>query len=220
MHVYLYQSYENKMKILYFFTFCMLLALTAFTQVEYDYYINPVNTDTASQTFPFHKKLNTSGTNVSLRAGAGLSVFGKETVFNQWVAPEVKFSLSPRLHLCLGTMVMHNNFNNFTNTINNETFNINNSKLTQYFLFAQGEYFLNDNLSITGTTFKEISSLTINKQAISYNSLGMNIKLSENFSISTNYTFSKGINYYNLPGNYSSSQSVFPFNNNFSTFNW
>lgn len=209
------------MKTFYFIALCILLTFPVLAQVEKDYYVSPVGVDTTTQYLPFYKKSPFStGTHVSLQAGAGFSVFGKESVFNNWVAPQVNFELSPRFHLALGTMVMHNNLNSFSGSMNNEQFNSKNSGFTQYFLFAQGEYFLNDNISITGTTMHELPNLTINSQASNYNSVGMNIKLSDNFSISTSYTFSKGINYYGLPGNYSSRQSNFPFSNNFSNLNW
>jgi hypothetical protein len=212
------------MKTICFFIICSLLMLPAFTQVAGNHNSNPDSlSDSKTHPLSFHKKYNNLSfydrTHISIMTGASFSAIGKESMINTWIAPEIKYAVTPRLYISAGAMVMQSNLNNSPVSPDNENSNSKITGYTHYYLFAHGEYLLNDKITIRATTLQGLPNRSINPSPLSYNSIGMDIKLSDHFSIGADCVFSKGLNSYEMPVNNPFYHSTFPlYNNNF--VNW
>lgn len=169
------------------------------------------------KTIPFsmqngNKSFSISGkSRVSMSTGAGFSVFNKQNIFSTWVAPEISYSLTPRFHLTLGLMMMHCNINSFTRSLNGENIFPIMHDFTQYFLFAQGSYLLNEKVTLTGSTMHNFTGMFSNPYPSSVSSVGLNIKFSDSFSIGAACSVSKGVNNIGVQNYNPFHQQVFPF---------
>jgi len=133
---------------------------------------------------------------LSLQTGVSFFSIGKQSIFDKWVAPELTYSLTPKLNLTVGAVAMFSNYSGFQNNMNNEgvkTFSPNTVN-GQYFLFAQGSYLLNDRITLRGTIMKEVPNKQINPYALNINRVGVDFKVSDNFTISADYLRIKGYN--------------------------
>ena len=146
---------------------------------------------------------------LSLQTGVSFFSDGKESAFSKYIAPAATYNLTPQFHFTLGTVAMFSNAGYMNYSLNNEgvkTVSQNNNK-GQYFLFAQGEYLLNSNITLRGTFMREVPVNQINPNALSLGSVGVDFKITDNFSISADCRISKGynstlmhnINEYNFP---------------------
>jgi hypothetical protein len=205
----------KKMKSLYLFVVCMLLIFPVSAQLTLDQFVQQDSVAGAgSQRFASHKKFSKLSfydrTHVSLMAGAGYTAFGKEGVFSTWLAPEISYALTPKFRVSAGVMLMHGSLNNFGASLNNEGVNSGLAGSTQYYVFARGAYLLNDHITITAATMQSLSNRALGLSPVNYNSVGMNVKLSDHFSIGADCVISKGTNPYGAAVNNPFYYQAFP----------
>lgn len=150
-------------------------------------FLQKENSNYDKRPFSENKKLT-----VSLQTGAGVSFSGAGNTFNTWIAPEVNYKLTQKLKISVGTIAMNSNYYNLQNYINAEGKISNNERITQYFLYAKGEYRISDRVNLRGSTMREFSNVKFNSNPFSLNHIGIDIKLSERASISADFQISKG----------------------------
>jgi hypothetical protein len=201
------------MRFIYLFTI-LIFGLNGFSQNIGEYYVKP---DSSGSPIILNKSDNSSPTidkrpfsdnkriQVAFQTGASFSTMGNNSIFNTWVAPEIKYQVTPKFSLTAGTVAMYGNYGNLQNYISKENSLTNADRLAQYYLFAKGEYKLNDRITFRGTTMKEVSNTSINPNPYSLNHLGIDIKLRDNVFLSADVQVAKGRTpfgmYYNNPYN-------------------
>lgn len=210
----------------YILTFLLLIPFGfLFSQNPDDFYIKPDNTkfpttNTNNQiTQPQYDKRPFSENKkvqVQLSTGAGVMSFGGQTLFSTWVAPTVKYQLTPKFNLKVGAITMYGNMNNFQNYLYQENNTSKTDRLAQYYFFAQGEYKVNNKFTIRGTTMKEFSDQSLNPSPYSMNHIGFDYKISDKVTINADFLLSKG----NTPwGMYSNPYNQNSFFSSASPFN-
>ena len=158
---------------------------------------------------------------LSLQTGVSFFSNGKRSAFNNWIAPAITYDVTPKFNLSVGTIAMFGNPGYISNFSNESTTSLSqNTNKGHYFLYAQGAYLLNDRVTLRGTILKEIAPNQKNPQAIDFKSVGVDFKISDNFSISADYMVSKGYNG-SLMRNYNGfNASPFPLNGGFNNRMW
>lgn len=187
----------------YFLTFVFaLIQGIILSQNPDDFYVKPETVN-----FPTHTNKNqqfnlsqsdkrpfsdNKKVQVRLSTGASIMSFGGESLFNTWVAPEVKYQLTPKFNLKIGTVAMYGTMNNFQQYLYKENSVSQSEKLAQYFFYAQGEYKVTDKFTLRGTTMKEFSENSLNPSPYSMNHIGFDYKIKDNIMISADFLLAKG----------------------------
>jgi hypothetical protein len=206
----------SSMKINVLFILALFFVFPVFSQHTDDYYQPDSMAYFKGSPFSFGKPFSnhtiTDRTQISVQAGTACSFIGKENIFSSWIAPEISYALTPRLHVSTGVLMMHGNLNNLTSFYNKEALGSRTTGFTQNYFFAKGEYLLNDRVMFTAATMHQLPAPSNNPYPSSFNSIGMDVKLTDNFSISAGCTFSRDIriNSYETPGNNLFFHSAFP----------
>lgn len=186
----------------YFLTFLFILSCgILFSQNPDDFYVKPDgtkfptknNNNQLNQT-QYDKRPFSENKRVQVKVSTGASVmsFGGEALFNTWVAPEVKYQLTQKFSLKVGTVAMYGTMNNFQQYLYKENNTTQTDKLAQYFFYAQGEYKVSDKFTLRGTTMKELSDNSLNPSPYSMNHIGFDYKIKDNVIISADFLLSKG----------------------------
>jgi len=139
-----------------------------------------------------NKNLFLNKTNFSLNTGLSFYSFGKQNFIDKWIAPEITYKLTSKLHLTVGTVAMFSNFGSFQSMTNSEglkTFSKNTSG--QYFLFAQSDYLLSNKITLRGTILKEIPN-AMNPHPLNINRIGVDYKVSDRCTLSFDCNMVKG----------------------------
>ena len=201
------------MKTIFVLFFSMFLFLNTFSQnSEFeiksdsvtDYYMPSHNINKSNI-----KSLLSDKVHLSFQTGLSFYSCGKESVFEKWVAPAITYNFTQKFHFTIGTVATFSNpgFVNY-NLSNEGVKTISTNKNTgQYFLYAQGSYLLNDNITVRGTILRQVPDNKINPSALSFGQVGVDLKITDGFSISADCRISKGynasllhnINEYNFP---------------------
>ena len=182
-----------------------------FNQPNQYYELN--QNDTSAFLDPFEKKLK-----VRMEIGAGFGTgFQNSNFTNTFVSPQFFYNVSPKLSFNGGMILGKNNFYNSS------------SELTGYFpakgnftytyLYGEGQYQVNDKLSIRGMLYRESNmqnSPEINPRALNFENQGIMMEfqylINENFSIGAGFGVSNGNSpYFNNRRRYS---DPFMFNEN------
>ena len=153
--------------------------------------------------------------NLSFQTGISLCSFGKENIINKWIASGIEYNLSPKFQVKAGVLASFSN--NIFCTLNKENSPFYSSN--NYFLFISGDYILSDRITLSGSLLKEIPTGSMNPYAFNITNVGMNLKLSDRFSVGAGFTFVKGNNS-SFSGKNFNSNTAFPYNNNFNSFVW
>ena len=125
-----------------------------------------------------------------LSTGASVISFGNSSVFTQWIAPGFTYQVSPKLNLHFGSMVLNGNSN--SQFFNNEQPTLEKRNSTQAFIYISGDYQLNKSIRFRATTFHEMKGKNSNQNSYSYNQLGVDIKVTDNFFISADFINENG----------------------------
>ena len=161
---------------------------------------------------PFSERVH-----LSFQTGLSFYSFGKQSVLDKWIAPALTYNFTPKFHFTVGTVAMFSKPDYLQYSLNNEGVKTvsQNSNKGQYFLFAQGSYLLNSNITVRGTIMREVPNNQINPNASSLSSVGVDFKITDNFSISADCMVSKGYNASLMRGNNDFNFSAFPTNGGF-----
>ncbi len=199
----------------------------SFAQDIHGYYVKPdagttpLNTvvdDSKNEQFDKRPFSENKRVQVAFSTGASFMAFGGGNVFTTWVAPEVKYKVTDKFNLKVGTIAMYNVASGLTNYISAENSTSQAGRLAQYYLYAQGEYKYSERLTIRGTTMKEFSDQSINPHPYSLNHIGFDYKINNKMSISADFLLSKGnapwgmySNTYAMNNNNSFYSNAYPF---------
>lgn len=160
------------------------------------------------------------GMEVGTSVGTSL---GNGAVWNRYASPYLSYRLSPKWRLNAGTLLMNSQVMSSSYAGKEYGFS-GNTNYFQSFVYAQGQYQVNDRLRLTGTAFYETSRFTgprMNPQATNFNAKGMSMhaefKITDNFSFGAGASFSNGSNPYIGNGLYGN-QVLFPGNQSFNRY--
>jgi hypothetical protein len=161
--------------------------------------------------------------NFGLQMGTSVGTnFNNGAIWNNFIAPTINYQLTPRLNVRAGTMFIHSNFNTFAFGAG-ETATPVRTTATQTLLFTQGQYQVNERLSLTGTAYYNINQFNtprMNPQATNFNSKGMSMyaefKVTPNFSFGAGAQISNGNSMFN--NGFSNNSMLFPANGHFNRF--
>ncbi len=219
------------MKTLIILLFNIILAFPVIAQVSDEGFpktdtngtvINNNYSNTYQKSYIKKHFASTENMHFSFQTGASVMSFGNSSVFSTYVAPQLNFSLTPKLNITVGTIALNSNFNNMMYYNYNEgtTSTVPNS--TQMFIYLQGDYQVNNRIKIRGTTFREITnSSNPNNNPFSFNQIGVDFKISDNIFMSADFIQSSGRPPTGLNGiNYPMFRSNYPFGGGFNNYGW
>ena len=125
-----------------------------------------------------------------ITTGASVSTNGNNSNFSQWIVPSFSYQINPKLNLHFGSLILNGNQN--YPSFNNEIISSPQYNSTQTFLYISGDYQLNKSIRFRATTFNEIQDKKSNQQNYYYNQMGVDIKVTDNFTISADFINEKG----------------------------
>ncbi len=183
--------------------------------------VNSSNTNSFQKPF-IKKQFTNDNMHFSFQTGASAMSFGNSSVFTTFVAPQLSFSLSPKLNITVGTIALNSNFNNMMYYNYNEGTTTAAPNASQMFLYLKGEYQVNERLRLRGSTFREVSnSANPANNPFSFNQVGVDFKINDNMSISADIIQSKGQYPMGLYGvNNPAFRSNYPIGGGYNTFGW
>jgi hypothetical protein len=127
---------------------------------------------------------------------------------NTYVTPHISYNLNKRLSIGGGFSVVQTNYFNASSYFQNEPNSFSNGSFTSAMLFVNGQYLVNDRLTIYGSAFKQFP---ITKDPLPYNPFnpvspngaqGINFnvgyKVGKNMYIQAGFRYTEGINPYNV----------------------
>ena len=125
--------------------------------------------------------------------GVSFSSFGNNTLFSKWIAPSFSYQVNPKLNLHFGTLISDENSN--YQSFNSEQKNINRSNPTQAFIYISGDYQVTKSIRFRATTFNELPNGNPTQNYFYYNQMGVDIKVTDNFFISADFTNRNNCNF-------------------------
>jgi len=139
--------------------------------------------------------LNFQRLHVSLNVGAGyIGGSGYNSGLFTMVAPSLNYMVSPKLKLEVGSVFFSRN-NDYYQMPATETRPNIPQKSNEALVYAQGQYFLSDNLTLTGSFYKSLNAIgSSHKSPYSPDYKGMNFgldyKITKNISFGAQFRYS------------------------------
>jgi len=137
------------------------------------------------------------GTTVGLSSGNG-------SLFGVYVSPQVRYRVSPKFNVNFGATMSNSNFINFLSPYGFEGTARFDNNITQTFLYAEGQYQVNNRLIINAKGYKEIYRFNepqINPRALDLDgggvAFGFEYKVTDNFHFGAEVSMRKGNTPYN-----------------------
>ncbi|MBI9036798.1 MAG: hypothetical protein JEY97_01580 [Bacteroidales bacterium] len=158
---------------------------------------------------------------IRLEVGAGFGLGFQNTTFsNSFIIPQFSYIVSPKLSFNGGMILGRNNFLNSSNELLN--YFPEKGNFTYTCLYGEGQYWINDKLSIKGMLFRESNLQNdpkINPRAFDIENQGIMLEfqyfINENFSIEGGFGVSKGNSRYFNNGKRFSNNFMFNKNKQF-----
>ena len=169
----------------------------------------------------YDKSPRKTNKNLSFRLNSGAlysSLYGSG-LFTSYVAPEINYKLTNDFSISVGTMMSVNTMPSFMQWQDNNNAPLEN-RTASYYMFAKGEYMVNENLRIKASTVFDVganASNYSNSSRFAYSSFGFDYKIGEDTYISAeinihNYN-PKNPMFYNPVDNYFNNPYTRPFGN-------
>lgn len=149
------------------------------------------------------KKMNyglTLGSEFTTMSGYG-------SALNTYVTPRISYNLSKRFNIGGGISIIQTNYFNAGSYYRNEQNDFSNSNFTSAVFFVNGQYLVNDRLTISGSAFKQFP---ITKDPLPYNpfnpvspngaqgvDFNVGYKVGKNMYFQAGFRYSEGLNPYN-----------------------
>ena len=146
---------------------------------------------------------------------------------NKYLSPHINYKFNPKFSLNVGTMIMSNNYN--TGLQLSEGNILERAGKVSAYIYAQGQYQLNERLKITGTLIYDTNNFgNYNTNGYKrnympdYMSVGFNYKVNDNIQIGVQFTRTNIYNIYNpdimngAPNGFELAPSHFPPHSDFS----
>ncbi len=141
---------------------------------EYYYGSNNVQTNDSEQESILRKYTKDKDKiNYSIRTGSSFSSFNGNSLFSSYIAPEVNIGITNRLSISAGEMITYGNVPSFMQWYENSTSSSFN-KMANYYMYAKGEYLVNNNLILKAGGVFEVNSTTSN---LSFSTVGFDLKI-------------------------------------------
>ena len=183
------------MKKLITFIFLSSIAISSIAQSDTSYYTNP---NKWSATKP-------NRVNAAVSLGGGVSFFNSKYASTYtFIAPSIKYRVSPKFAVCAGLIHYNLTGNRFiTGGITDNNYLNRNTSFTGNIIQVGGMYELNNRLTLSGSVLYQAPSFTNrNQKSMNATSLGLEYKVnpSTTISIQTNISQGNTLNpYYNNP---------------------
>ncbi|MCF8304207.1 MAG: hypothetical protein K9I94_13100 [Bacteroidales bacterium] len=154
-----------------------------------------------------------SNTDFNLQMGTSIGSYGGGgSVLSSYVAPSFNFDATPKLDIKAGALIMNNNFSGFQQSpFMSQSMGLN-QNMTDSYLYVQGDYQLNEKLTLSGGAIKKVNTynyqqkmnpLAKNYDYSAYN-IGMRYKVNDNAHIEAQFNLIKGNPYQTPFNNYAS----------------
>jgi hypothetical protein len=124
---------------------------------------------------------------------------GNGSLFGVYVSPSIRYKVSPKFNINFGATISNSNFINYINPFDFENTARFNNNITQTFLYAEGQYMMNNRLMINAKGYKEIYRFDepkINPRALDLNgggvAFGFQYKVTDNFHFGAQIGIRKG----------------------------
>ncbi|MDD2633990.1 MAG: hypothetical protein PHW82_00660 [Bacteroidales bacterium] len=128
-------------------------------------------------------------------------------MFSSYAAPEINYRLNNKFSFSVGTMMTSSSIPSFVS--NDATTNsFMDNKMISYYMFARGEYMVNDKLRVRSTAAFDVSPMNKSNTSLAFGSFGFDYKIGENAFISAEFVINNGRYYNPTYGN-------MPFDNGF-----
>lgn len=176
--------------ILFFVFFSIVsLAQSEYYEDEFPYLNNEYNSGKSPMRSKKSQFLSEDNFNFRFSTGTSYMNFYGNNLFSSYMMPEVKYKFNDRFSISAGVIASLNYFPNFTFP-NQETSLITDSKMYSYYIFAKGEYLVNDRIRLRGTTiFNPGSEFAYDR--FSFNNIGIDIKIAEKAYFSADFSVTK-----------------------------
>jgi hypothetical protein len=163
-------------------------------------YISPYNFNPAFRPVNAANKVS-----FGLEMGTSFGVSsGNGGLFGVYVSPHVKYKVSPKFSVNFGATISNSNYINYLSPYGFENTVRFDNNITQTFLYAEGQYQVNNRLMINAKGYKEIYRFDepqINPRALDLDgggvAVGFQYKVSENFHFGAEIGVRKGNTPYN-----------------------
>ncbi len=123
--------------------------------------------------------------NVRFSSGMMYSSMYGNGLFTAYAAPEVNYQLTNRFSFSVGTMMTSSTVPSIMLPESNQNSFMDN-KMLSYYVFAKGEYMVNDKLRITGTTAFDVGPNNSNSR-LAFGAVGFDYKIGEDTFISAEF---------------------------------
>lgn len=139
--------------------------------------------------------------NINLMAGTSFWSVGKRNNgFISYLRPEIDYSIAPRFHVISGIVIVNHQIPGYKE---NDPLILSHPPGNRIFMYAEGEYLVNEKLSVFGSVAKEITSYKphVMNPAV-YNmdyhnaSVGINYRITDNFNFGAHVNVREGYNPY------------------------
>ncbi len=152
----------------------------------------------------------------SLELGTGFTSFSSGSMLGSYISPTLEFDVNPSLTIIAGGSFSFNQYNNLQqrSVVNTNRMDINapmQQGMTDYSMFVSGRYALSENLTMTGTVYREEGQLPLfmsnpglmglrsNQGLMDYQNHGMSMGLQYRISDNLHFGAEVGVNRTNNP---------------------
>ena len=143
-----------------------------------------------------------------LEAGAAFTSFGRHgSMFDSYIAPEIRYHATPRLHFSAGVVLstgfMSGSGFEGVGTAGGGSASPLGNRFNRILVFAEGNYQINPRLTVGGMVVKELDNdmyrhMNAFQKNSGFQSIGMNVnyKITDNFHVGARFNMTDGRPYY------------------------
>ncbi|HOY38709.1 MAG: hypothetical protein KBB11_04260 [Bacteroidales bacterium] len=173
-------------------SFGLLILIAGYVNAqEENYYVSPDSSvnllqyDAGTPPFSSGKRLN-----MGLNMGSSLGSFYGNTLFTNYISPEIRYSFTPKFSLTAGTMFTYSMYGNSVfgddSGLESEA-----SKQARFYLYARGEYQVSDRLWVRAGGFAEVTP-GASQYGYKAGHVGMTFKISEETWFNADFQINSG----------------------------
>ncbi len=131
--------------------------------------------------------------NVRFSAGTMFSNYYGTGFLSTYAAPEVNYKMNNRFSFSVGTMMTSTTVPSLMFSDSGQS-NFMDNKMLSYYVFAKGEYMINDKLRVRGTTAFDVGP-TQNTNRLAFGAVGFDYKIGEDSFISAEFVINNTSRY-------------------------
>ncbi|MDR2009725.1 MAG: hypothetical protein LBQ22_04510 [Bacteroidales bacterium] len=130
-----------------------------------------------------------------LTTGSSFTSFYGNNLFSTYVMPEVRYQFNEKFSISAGILTTFNYFPNLSYPGTEGNTPMNSKYYNNNYLFAKGEYQVNDRIRLRAATFFDVGSPS-GEGRTSFNNVGLDLKIAEKTYISADFNIYKTNNKY------------------------